>query len=198
MPTSTALANIAAMALLIATLAVVGLHVRADGFNSVRDAVSLYVHARFGMLYDVQVAATGVAALCLLGALLARGHTLPAFGLSMLGLYGASRLAIVAFPADRKSPLTTRGRVHMTLALCAFVSIAFAAGALTGPVRAIPFWHGPGTLIEVAKVVSVGAVWLTILSRIWPATRRVFGLIERGIYAGAFAWMACVLWGLLA
>jgi hypothetical protein len=194
---ATILAIISAVALAIATISLIALHVNPGEFNPIRDAVSLYVHARHGVLYRVQVAATGIAALCLLGAMVARSHALPQLGLAMLGLYGACRLAITAFPSDRTTPLTQRGRVHVVLALVTFVAIAVAAGRLTGPVQLLPFWHGPAVLLSAAEIVTIASLALIFALRSLLRARGAFGLIERGIYLGAFGWMACVLIGLL-
>jgi hypothetical protein len=60
MATSTALAYVSGVALVVAALSVIVLHFGETEMNPIRDAVSLYVHAPLSVLYYVQVIATGV------------------------------------------------------------------------------------------------------------------------------------------
>src|SRR5579871_5409151 len=143
MVSPTALAYVSGIALVVAAVSVIVLHIGEQEMNPIRDAVSLYVHAPLGVLYYVQVIATGIAALSLLAALGAQGVVHSRNGLIALGLYGISRLAIAVFPTDPKgAPLTERGRVHLLLAIVTFASVAFTTGVLTPALTSNPAWSG--------------------------------------------------------
>jgi hypothetical protein len=195
MATSTALAYMSGIALVVAALSVIALHVGEKEMNSIRDAVSLYVHAPLGVLYDVQVIATGVSALTLFAALRAQGEVHARNGYIALGLYGATRLAIALFPADPKgAPLTGRGRVHLFLAIITFASVAAMTGILTPVLTSHPAWSDLTGVLNAASIVTIVSVVLTMLGR---ALRPIFGLVERGIYLGAFVWLGAAIVGLI-
>src|ERR1700690_2795623 len=138
---ATVLAYVSGVALVIAALSVIMLHFGEKEMNPIRDAVSLYVHAPLGILYYVQVIATGISALALLAALRVQGEVHSRNGLIALGLYGLSRLAIAAFPTDPKGATTTgRGTVHLLLAIVTFASVAVATGVLTPVLTSHPTW----------------------------------------------------------
>lgn len=183
--------------LLIGAVSLIGLHFGAPDFNPVRDAVSLYVYARFGVLYRVQAVTTGLGALGLLAALLAQEDSLPLIGLVLFGVYGVSRVLTALFISDPKPPLTRRGMVHVLLATIIFTAIAFATGLLTGSLEALPRWRGLGALLVIAAALTIGSVALTFAISTQARLRPLIGVAERGIYVGAFAWMACVLAPLL-
>lgn len=109
MGVSSALAVVSGIALGVACLSMLGLHLFEAQFNPIRDAISLYVYARTGVLYNVDAIARGFCALGLVAALAAGGDRLPWPGLLALGMYGLARLTIPAFPGDRRPPLTRRG-----------------------------------------------------------------------------------------
>jgi hypothetical protein len=195
MVSSTALAYVSGIALVIAAVGVIVLHVGEREMNPIRDAVSLYVHAPLGVLYYVQVIATGVSALALLAALRARGAMHSREGLIALGLYGLSRLAIAAFPTDPKgAPTTDRGRVHLILAVVAFASAAFMTGSLTPALASHAAWSDLAGVLRVASIVTITSAVAVVLR---PLTRPIFGLVERGIYLGAFVWLGGAIFGLI-
>ena len=124
MASSTLLAYISGVALLIAVVSVIALHFGEKSMTPIRDAVSHYVHTPLGVLYYVQVVATGISALTLLVALRVQGEAHSRNGYIALGLYGVARLVIALFPADPKgAPITDRGRVHLFLAIITFAAV---------------------------------------------------------------------------
>jgi Protein of unknown function (DUF998) len=183
--------------LLIGVLSLLGLHLGAPDLNPIRDAVSLYVHAPHGVLYRVQAIAKGVGALCLLGALLTQGISLPLVGLIMLGLYAVCRAAVAGFISDPRPPLTRRGVIHLLLGTIMFIAIACATGFLTSPLSALPLWQGLSLLLIGTTAITVGSVTLTFAVSTQARMHHLLGAVERGIYVGSFGWMVCTLFPLL-
>ncbi len=184
---------VALAATLVATLVVIGLHVLPGTVDPVCDGVSAYALGRWGPLYRIQVLASGLAASAIvLGGFLAGVGA--SVGLVALAAYAIARFAIVRFPTDPPGVrrLTQTGRIHALLASVAFVSIALAAPllGLFGPGTG-----GPGTAPFLLRAVSVAvpvAVLATFAAGGEPRLRSVFGVVERTVYAGAFAWLGLV------
>lgn len=183
--------------LLIGVLSLIGLHLNAPDLTPIRDAVSLYVYGGYGVLYRVQAVATGLGALCLLGALLVHGFTLPLIGVVLFGLYGATRIMMAWFISDPHPPLTRRGVIHLLLGTVMFLAIAFATGLLTGPLRVLPEWQRSSIPLILAATLTIGCVALSFALSTQARLRPLLGLVERGIYVGTFVWMGWVVWPLL-
>jgi hypothetical protein len=126
--------------------------------------------------------------------------TLSLLGLFALGIHGAARAAIAAFPGDRAPPPTASGRMHVLLAFVNFIALALAVGILTPSLIAQARWHGLAALLVAASILTIASVLLTFATLLTPLRRSlyaIFGLIERGIYVGAVLWLGCVILGLL-
>jgi hypothetical protein len=163
----------AAAAVLLARL-----HRLPTGLDPVRDAVSDYGTTRHHVLYRLMAASLGVGALLLAVGLARDTDARP---LLWLWIYGVSRIAIAWFMVDRGEALTTEGRIHWLLAAAAFTSIAFGASDID--------WSGaPGVLRPLGYAVAAAAV-ATLVTRLIPPLRRVFGLAERLLYAASLAWL---------
>jgi len=131
----------------------------------------------------------------LLIAALARGTEAQSAGLVFLAVYAAARLAIAFFMTDLPSaPATPAGRVHVVLAAIAFTAIAFGAADVTNAIDGSPGWSGgvAGALRFESQAVVVTAV-LTLVGFLVPVAReRVFGLVERLLYAASLGWLLTV------
>ena len=162
-----------------ATGILIRLHFLATGRKPVRDAVSDYGTTKFHRNYRVMVVLLGAGAILLAVAL---ARETDARALAWLWIYGVSRVAIAAFMTDRDPPpVTTEGRVHWLLAAIAFTSIAFAATSID--------WDGRSSILgPLGTAVAIAAV-ATLLTRMLPPLRPVFGLIERLLYAAGIAWL---------
>ncbi len=192
---ATLLGYVSGGALVIAAVSVIVLHLGETKMTPIRDAVSLYVHAPLGVLYYVQVVATGISALALLAALRMHGEVHARYGLVALGTYGVSRLVIAAFPADPKgASVSSRGWIHLILAVITFFSAATMTGILTPALSSLATWSDLAGVLHVASVVTIVSVVAVALRQL---TRPIFGLVERGIYLGAFVWLGCVVVGLI-
>jgi hypothetical protein len=170
-----ALASLAAAAVLLARL-----HVVPTGLSAVRDAVSDYGTTPWHALYRAQAVALGAAGLALAIGL---ARDTDAAGLVWLWLYGGSRIAIAGFMTDRDPPpFTTEGRIHWLLAAVAFTSIALAASNVNWP-------GAPDALRAIGWTVAATAI-ATLVTRVLPPLRAVFGLAERALYVTSIAWLA--------
>lgn len=169
----------AAACFAIATVALLRLHLLPTGMGPVADAVSDYGTTSFHRYYRVMAVALGVGAL-LLAVGLARDTN--AGSLYWLWVYGVSRIAIAGFMIDRDPPpLTREGRIHLLLAAAAFTSIAFAASDVR--------WSGsPGALGPLGYAVVATAIG-TLLTRVIPLLRGIFGVVERLLYVAFVAWL---------
>jgi hypothetical protein len=170
----------------VAAGAVLLLHVLPTGYRPLSDAVSLYGVGRFRRLYQLQVVASGLAALALALGLVAGGVRV-GFDIGLLALYGAARVAIARFPADPTLPLTRTGRRHTALAAVAFVSIGLAAPILSGEIadrwQLNPSWF---TALSWAVIGTMLAMFAVNSS---PRSRPVFGTFERLFYTATFGWL---------
>lgn len=191
--TAAVLAALSAAAVGAAALSLVWVDLRPTGRSAMRDAVSDHgADPRYRLFYRVLVVLLGLGALLLLIAL-ARGTDVARGGLIWLGVYAVSRVAIAAFPTDLPgAPVTTVGRVHLVLAAAAFTAIAFAAADLTPSLGDQPGWGGASGLLDVLRWAVVGAAFATLVTRVVPQLRGVFGLIERLLYAASFAFLLTV------
>jgi len=155
------------------------LHLVPTGLNPVRDAVSDYGTTERHWSYRVMAAALGVGAALLAVAL---GQRTDAKALYWLYIFAASRIAIAEFMTDAgPDEVTIEGRIHWLLAAVAFTSIAFAASDIS--------WSGdPGALRPLGYAVAASAV-ATLLTRMIPPGRVVFGLAERLLYVTMIAWL---------
>jgi hypothetical membrane protein len=192
MRTGTEVLAIAATACFIAaTLVLLRAHLLPTGHHPQRDAVSDYGVGPYHRYYRAMVVLLGLGA-GLLAAGLARDSEAGTVGLAFLGAYALARLAIAFFMTDLPGEaVTTAGRIHVVLAAIAFTSIAFATTDLTSSLEGSPGWSGDvsGALRFESKAIVVTAV-LTLVCFLAPAAReRVFGLIERLLYAASLAWL---------
>jgi hypothetical protein len=154
------------------------LHLVSTGHSPVRSAVSEYGVGKYAPLYSTQATLMGAAALWD-----AVGLKQPHKVVVLLVVFAIARIAIGWFPTDRigSRPLTSRGLVHLLLAAVAFVTLPWAAVALTRSQGGEPWL---GRILVVLAVLT--AVALRSQLRPW------FGLLERLLYAGMLAWLILV------
>lgn len=174
-----ALALLAATCVVVAALVLVWLHLQPTGLHWRSDAVSDYGTTSVHLGYRVMVVLFGAGGMLLA---LALGRRTAADGVGWLWVYGLSRVAIAAFMTDRDPPPFTReGRIHWLLAAIAFTSIALAGSKVD--------WAGaPSVLPTVGLVVAASAV-ATLVTRLLPPLRAVFGAAERLLYLSTIVWL---------
>jgi hypothetical protein len=190
--TAAILAALAAAAVAAGTIALVWVNLLPTGHRPAIDAVSDYGASPYRAFYRTTVIALGIGAILLLIAL-AHGTGVSDSGLIWLGAYGASRIAIAFFPTDLEGePVTGTGRVHLLLAALAFTGIAFAAADLAPDLRADPAWGAGGLIDGLHWAVVVTAVATGVTRVVVPLRQRVFGLVERLLYAATIAFLLTV------
>jgi hypothetical protein len=185
------LSSAAALLAFAAGSIVILLHGVRTGVDPWLDGVSAYAIGPFGWLYRVQAIATGLAALLLTTVLIAGGLA-SGVAVILLAAFGASRLLITRYPTDPRgtTSFSRGGRYHIVLAAVTFVSIAIAAPALGGSLTASPDWAGRDDVLTILGWATTICAVGTFAAATTPATRRIFGLVERGAYAGMLAWLA--------
>lgn len=191
------LASAAAIMGIAAGILVAWLHGSRTGVDPWRDGVSAYALTRVGILYRIQAVATGAAALLLSVALLAAGLA-DGVAVLLLGVFGVSRVLIARYPTDPHGTTTfsRSGRLHILLATVTFLTIAVAAPALAGTLAASDGWAGSADLLTVLGWATTACAVGTFASNTVSATRRVFGLVERGAYAGMLSWLVVAAAGI--
>src|SRR4051794_22657506 len=186
-----ALAIAASVCFTGALVVLVRLHFVRTRLDPVRDAVSDYGVGEYHRHYQALVVLLGVGG-ALLTAGLARAGEAGNVGLAWLATYSASRIAIAGFMTDLPGRrVTGEGRIHAFLAAVAFTSIAFASSNITAALSDETGWEGHihGVLHLFARLVAVTAI-ATLVAYLVPALRaRVFGVVERCLYAASFAWL---------
>jgi len=190
-----ALSIVAAIAMAVSTGALVLLHVLPTGYNPVRDAVSDYAIGSYRPVFWTFVTAGATSGLALAIALARSNPAKPTLTIVMLLLSAAARVLIPIFPTDQNGSRfqTSKGTVHMILAVTIFAAIAVAASNLGGTVGHEPAWHAVHGLVDgwLPWVITVTAS-ATGLAMIGPRLKRIFGLIERSYYASSIAWFLVV------
>jgi hypothetical protein len=190
--TGAVLAALAAGAFAAAAVTLIWVNVLRTGHNPVRNAVSDYGASGYRAFYRATVVLLGLGALLLLVGL-AHGTGVARGGLIWLGVYGVSRIAIAFFPTDLDgAPVTPVGRVHIALAAAAFTAVAFAAADLTPSLGDQPGWDGASGLLDILRWAVVITAVGTLLTRVVLQLRRVFGLVERLLYAASIAFLLTV------
>ncbi len=182
--------GIAALVVCLASL--IALHFLPTGYNPIRDAVSDYGVGRFAYLYGIQAFTSGISGACLLAILFMKGTGLPIVGMVALGCYALSRMVIPAFPTDLQPQRTTKGMVHMILAMFTFTGIAVAAWILTGPMVQAMGWEEIAGILSAASIITYLSAIGVIMVSLLRSLRSIFGLVERCIYVGTIFWLGTI------
>lgn len=175
----------------VALVAMVGLHLVPTGLSPLNDPVSRYgiTPARAG--YRVLTVAMGVAGLAAAVGVAAVATMTQHMGvLVALVIFGVCRLAISWAPMDAPGrPPTTRGLVHVALALGAFAAAAVAAHKLAAGMQR-PEMIMAGASFRVAFwLIVLGLAGQLILRRA-RGDHRYYGAAERVVYLGIFTMLA--------
>ena len=169
----------------------VTLHALPTGYHPVHDAISDYGVGRYRADFAAQLFA-GALACAAIAVAFARFHPYaPTFVVAALLLNAVACVSMPAFPTDQSGGrfATAKGRIHMVLAIVAFVAIAAAASSLTGLESHYRDWGNARTLIDaLGWVVLIGAIACAV-ALIGPRLKRVFGLIERLFTSSVIVWI---------
>ncbi len=169
----------------------IAVHVLPTRLNPLRDPVSQYHLTRFRPWIAVSTLAAalaGVAAIFAVSPMLGAGAIVCDI---LLGLFALARLLIPFLRMDPPgTPTTAVGRVHNILAFVAF-GAATALGFVAGGALHDSGHPDAATWSTVfGSIAAVGAVGLLIT--VTTRRRGLFGLFERLIYVGFFAWFLLI------
>ncbi|MFK0402855.1 DUF998 domain-containing protein [Microbacterium sp. NPDC090225] len=193
----TALAALTLLGVAVAVVALIALHIVPSGLSPLRDPVSAYGISRWRALYRTQTLATAVAAVALAGALLAGGIPSALAALIALAALALTRGPISWVPMDAAdAPRTATGRRHNLLAFGAFAA-ASVGGFMTGIAFSAAGIDGAANASTLLGWVMTAASAVTILASVVRPLKPVFGLAERLIYVGMFAWLSVAAVALL-
>jgi hypothetical protein len=204
MATTSVLGRGALLGIATFALAVVALHLLQPELDPRDEAVSYYVHGRFGWVLTVGLLALGAASLALVVALarIARGARA---GLWLLGVWAVGAMLGGVFEADPRGrwdqPPSIAGMIHGSAALFAFVALPTAALALRRPLRSQAEWRGSASLLTA---LGIGAAVSLVLFAgslapvfVRPGPPLLLGLTERVLLASYSAWLAVVALGMV-
>jgi len=162
-------------------------------YSLLRNAESDYGNGAFAWLMDLNFLLRATFSLAAVGAIALawRLHGWVRTGLALVAMWAVASGLLAFFSDDLAgTPVTTSGRLHVLLALIAFV--AMAVGALSVSVglareagtRAMGFW--------LTGIAVVGLLVLPLVGR--PPIRLDIGLFERIFLGVEPLWLAAVSW----
>jgi len=184
----------------VAVVTFVLLHVVRRDVRPWADPVSQYGTGSPTIGYAVLTTSMAVAALAVLVGLESVLSPVPVGLVVSLGAFAVSRALIWRAPMDLPgAPPTSHGRQHLALAVVTFAAAVLMAQQLSRLLARTGSWpstaallHGLSVYLLVAALLTVGA---GALGR--GSGYRAFGLFERALYLGIFAWLGVVGWSLL-
>lgn len=178
---------VALVLVLASALVLVRMHTLPTGLSPMRDAVSDYGATAFHLYYRAMVVLLGAGAGFLAIALHDNGDV-SSRGRVWLWVFALSRLAIAGFMTVRPGRhVTLEARIHLVLAAAAFTAIAFAAPIISGDLE----------LAQPLATLVIACAVATLVARAVPRLARVFGIVERALYAAFLSWLVVVAISLL-
>ncbi|MGH9102738.1 MAG: DUF998 domain-containing protein [Acidimicrobiales bacterium] len=188
--TTQVLAALDLAATAVALVALIVLHVLPTGLSLVDNPVSRYGITSYRQGYRALTVAMGVAGLAAAGSVVTR---YPAQGRSaiaaLLVVFGLCRLAISWWPMDAPGqPRSSRGAIHVALAVGAFLAITIAAHRMQHVVGQLPqlFGEAYGHALAAAFWLLVIGLVGQLVTRRLDAQHRYCGAAERVVYAGIY------------
>ncbi|WP_368499182.1 DUF998 domain-containing protein [Herbiconiux sp. A18JL235] len=179
---------VALIAIAVATLALIALHLLPTGLSPLRDPVSRYGITRFKSGYATAAFGAGIAGIGSLIAVAALPGSLPT--VVLLAVFAAARILIPFFPMDApEASKTTTGRVHDLLAVLAFGGVIAAMFVAAGMLHDAGL-TAAGLVATIGGVVGVVGTLLMLVSRRSPRLAWGFGFGERLIYLAFIVWIA--------
>lgn len=178
------LAIVASVLFILRVLALVALHVRPGGIHPVRHAVSDYAASSAPGTRRLAAVASWLAAAAwaILGIVVltypsASEHT----GLGVWLLVLAVVLAVMPrVPTDAPGePVTSRGRLHLVLAVAWFAIAYSTIGPLTRLLAEVTGAPAPGVLPVLHVIAAIALVSLVVSLLVRALRERSFGLSER-------------------
>lgn len=161
-------------------------------YSPLRQAESDLAVGPYGWVMTVNFVVRGLLSLALLLALIQILPDSPRkrLGVALFGTWTIGAFLLALFPTDVTSgEHTAHGKLHLLIALLAFISIPIAELLLSQCLSTVPRWQALGQqAIKFAWLTVFGLVLLVVMA---PITR-VSGLGERIFLATALLWMLAV------
>ncbi|HUZ01698.1 MAG TPA: DUF998 domain-containing protein [Thermomicrobiaceae bacterium] len=160
-------------------------------YSPIRQAESDLAVGPYGWIMTVNFVVRGLLSAAVLAALwrtlAPSGRT--RLGLSLLGVWTAGAFLLAMFPTDVGSTSSTHGKVHLAVALVAFVCIPIAEHLLSRSMA-----DAPHRAALAARVTPVAYLALAALVLLLVGTRvpRIGGLTERIFLAAVLLWLLLV------
>lgn len=209
MPILKSLIVAGAAGIAISLVCLIALHALPSPVKPLRDAICDHASLRFGFLFRLQCAATGMSGICLIALLVRSGYIGPSYGafahlgVTALIVFALSRIAIIFFPSDLGPPRTKRGIVHMALDVLMFIGISYGSGFINYYLIHNRFpggvaWAGVDAMLWMTAALIELCSVLTIFTVSVPAFRRFMGLNERFLYLGILLWLGAAFMPMLS
>ena len=180
------------------------LHVVQPGLSPLNEAVSFYVHGRYGWLLTLGLVALSFGSLAIaIGLGVRRASSF--LGVLLMGAWSAAVLLGGVFSTDPSGnwdrPPSISGTIHGVAAMIAFTVFPLATIALVPSFRQDRRWqllYGTLKALTTAVVVTYVA-FMASLAPVFvrPGPPILLGLTERLLLAAYIAWLAVVAVGLL-
>jgi hypothetical membrane protein len=165
-------------------------------YNPISEAESDLGVGPYGWIMSLNFVVRGLLSAAIFAALwhVIRASPRARLGFTLAGMWTVGAFLLAAFPTDiGGSEHTTHGKIHVGVALLAFLSIPAAEWILSRCLADAPQLRDLGTrLVVFANVTVLGFVLLLIGARV-PA---IGGLTERLFLASALLWMLVAAFGL--
>jgi len=163
-------------------------------YNPISQAESDLAVGPYGFLMTINFVLRGLVALTMLGALSREvaKQGLSRVGLVLVGIWGIGAFLLALFPTDVGASTTLHGKIHLLVALIAFVCAPVGELLLSLRLAADERWRA---LRKPALVISTLAIVALVLDLLVPFVRRMqdaFGLFERLFIGMVLLWMLVV------
>ena len=181
-------ASLAIAGILVYLVVDAALRVLEPQYSLLRNAESDYGNGAFAWLMDLNFLLRGVASVAVVVALAAVVRSTGALraGLGLVLVWAVTSGLLAFFPDDLAgAPVTTAGRVHVLLALVAFVAMSVGAVLVAYLLGRKPAWR-PVAPILLALAIA-GLVALPLVGR--PPLKGDIGLFERLFLGLELVWL---------
>lgn len=183
--------------------AILALHAVQPELSPLEEAVSYYVHGRYGWLLTLGLLPLGLGSLALAIALSVQ-KARSRIGLILLGAWSMGVIVGGIFAADPPGawdqPPSASGTIHGIAAMIAFAALPAASVILTRSLRQDARWHPlcPTLNLLSIAVVSSYVAFIASLTPVFvrPGPPILLGLTERILIVASLAWLATVAIGL--
>ena len=196
---SSLLASVGLFGVGVFVLATIALHFSQPRLDPMREAVSYYVHGRFGWALPVGLVALAVGSAALTIDV-ARGLRGGRAGVACLALWSVGVFLGGVFPADPpgnwSQPPSAAGAVHGIAAMVALAVLPVAALLLSRAFRRDPRWQRSSGALAFLAVLAA-ACYVAFMGSLVPVFVRpgppvLLGLTERALLAAGAAWLCAV------